>query len=144
MWLDPDENADINEFSGNKFFRTLFKTADNDAGVNVSPQLSNTIKENSMSHQHVIKAWKDPAYRNTLSPTERAALPANPAGAIEISDEVLGHFAGAIYNPPPPTGLCLTQIACPYTRFPVCSNSGCPSLFYDCPTLDACPPLQPF
>ena len=47
-----------------------------------------------MSKHNIIRAWKNPAYRNSLSETERAALPPNPVGAIEISDEDLGKIAG--------------------------------------------------
>jgi len=47
-----------------------------------------------MSRSNVIRAWKDPAYRNSLSSAEQADLPANPAGAIEISDAELGQTAG--------------------------------------------------
>ena len=47
-----------------------------------------------MSKSQIIRAWKDPSYRNSLSQAERAALPANPAGAIEISDADLGKVAG--------------------------------------------------
>jgi mersacidin/lichenicidin family type 2 lantibiotic len=36
--------------------------------------------------QNIIRAWKDPEYRNNLSESERAALPANPAGRIEVAD----------------------------------------------------------
>ncbi len=55
-----------------------------------------------MSHvlkQQVIRAWKDPAYRNSLSDSERAALPANPAGSLEISDADLGKIAGGFALP---------------------------------------------
>ena len=47
-----------------------------------------------MMNQKVIRAWKDPAYRNSLSAAERAALPANPAGSVELSDADLGKIAG--------------------------------------------------
>jgi mersacidin/lichenicidin family type 2 lantibiotic len=47
-----------------------------------------------MSHNSIVRAWKDPVYRNSLSESERAALPPNPAGAIEISDLDLGKVAG--------------------------------------------------
>jgi mersacidin/lichenicidin family type 2 lantibiotic len=47
-----------------------------------------------MAKQQIIRAWKDPAYRNSLSAAERAALPANPAGGIELSDRDLGKVAG--------------------------------------------------
>jgi mersacidin/lichenicidin family type 2 lantibiotic len=47
-----------------------------------------------MSKSKVIRAWKDPSYRNSLSQAEREAIPANPAGMIEISDADLGKVAG--------------------------------------------------
>ena len=39
-----------------------------------------------MSRLDVIRAWKDAAYRNSLSAAEKAMLPANPAGAVELTD----------------------------------------------------------
>ena len=94
-----------------------------------------------MSNHDVIKAWKNPAYRNTLSPAEQAALPANPAGNIEVSDEAFGHVAGgAVRNPPPYTTLCRTQISC--TMFQECSNLGCPS--WACSIISDCNPILPF
>lgn len=47
-----------------------------------------------MSTQTIIRAWKDPVYRNGLSQAERAMLPANPAGTIEFSHADLGGTAG--------------------------------------------------
>jgi mersacidin/lichenicidin family type 2 lantibiotic len=47
-----------------------------------------------MSNKHIIRAWKDATYRNSLSEAERAALPPNPAGSIEISDADLNKIAG--------------------------------------------------
>lgn len=47
-----------------------------------------------MSKINVIRAWKDQAYRMSLSDAERAQLPANPAGSIELSDAELGSVAG--------------------------------------------------
>ena len=47
-----------------------------------------------MSSQNIVRAWKDAAYRNSLTEAERAALPANPAGAIELSDADLGWVGG--------------------------------------------------
>lgn len=52
-----------------------------------------------MSNKNIIRAWKDSAYRNSLSESERSALPPNPAGAIEISDADLGKVAGGIDAP---------------------------------------------
>jgi mersacidin/lichenicidin family type 2 lantibiotic len=35
----------------------------------------------------IIRAWKDAEYRNSLSEAERAALPPNPAGIVELPDD---------------------------------------------------------
>lgn len=43
----------------------------------------------------VVRAWKDPLYRATLSPEELAQLPAHPAGALELRDEQLKAISGA-------------------------------------------------
>jgi mersacidin/lichenicidin family type 2 lantibiotic len=53
-----------------------------------------------MSQQDIIRAWKDAEYRNSLSAAERAALPDNPAGLIELTPEELGAVAGAKGYPP--------------------------------------------
>lgn len=47
-----------------------------------------------MSSEQIIRAWKDAEYRESLSDTERAALPANPAGAVELTDGELEGVAG--------------------------------------------------
>lgn len=39
-----------------------------------------------MSRVDVIRAWKDEAYRNSLSPAQKSKLPACPAGAVELSE----------------------------------------------------------
>jgi len=65
-----------------------------------------------MSRQHVIEASKNPAYRNTLSPAEREALPANPAGAIEISDEPFDYFAARIIPFTFEKSICCTCDSC--------------------------------
>ena len=47
-----------------------------------------------MSKKNIVQAWKNPSYRNSLSEAERAALPENPAGSIQLSDAELGQVAG--------------------------------------------------
>ena len=39
-----------------------------------------------MSHINIIRAWKDEAYRQSLTPEERALLPENPAGLVDLND----------------------------------------------------------
>jgi len=50
-----------------------------------------------MSHLDIIRAWKDEEYRLSLSTAERAALPDNPAGLIELTDADLGVVAGGAF-----------------------------------------------
>ena len=47
-----------------------------------------------MFHDKIIQAWKDPFFRVNLSKEEQEALPENPAGAIELTDEELDMAAG--------------------------------------------------
>ena len=39
-----------------------------------------------MSALNIIRAWKDPDYRRSLTAEQRARLPAHPSGAIEFQD----------------------------------------------------------
>lgn len=48
-----------------------------------------------MSVDKIIRAWEDPDFRSTLSGGELAALPENPAGAIELTDAELRTVLGA-------------------------------------------------
>jgi mersacidin/lichenicidin family type 2 lantibiotic len=47
-----------------------------------------------MHRDQIIRAWKDEAYRAGLSQIERAALPVNPAGLIELPDELMDEPRG--------------------------------------------------
>jgi mersacidin/lichenicidin family type 2 lantibiotic len=55
-----------------------------------------------MSKIDVIRAWKDEAYRMSLTPEQRSALPANPAGLIELQDADLDDVVGGARPVPPP------------------------------------------
>ncbi|ATB41788.1 type 2 lantibiotic, mersacidin/lichenicidin family [Cystobacter fuscus] len=44
--------------------------------------------------EHILRAWRDPEYFNSLSAEERAALPANPASAFALDDSVLESVTG--------------------------------------------------
>jgi mersacidin/lichenicidin family type 2 lantibiotic len=47
-----------------------------------------------MSTEQIIRAWKDEAYRKSLSEVERAQLPEHPAGLVELTDEQMESVAG--------------------------------------------------
>ena len=51
-----------------------------------------------MFRDKIIRAWKDPEYRQSLSEEEREHLPENPAGAIELTDEELDMAAGGSWR----------------------------------------------
>jgi mersacidin/lichenicidin family type 2 lantibiotic len=57
-----------------------------------------------MSQDQVVRAWRDPAYRSSLSETELRALPANPAGLVELSERELLEVNGGTTLP------CVTVI----------------------------------
>jgi mersacidin/lichenicidin family type 2 lantibiotic len=48
-----------------------------------------------MGIDKIIRAWEDPEYRKSLTARELAALPENPAGAIELTDVELNGVLGA-------------------------------------------------
>ncbi|AFY93306.1 mersacidin/lichenicidin family type 2 lantibiotic [Chamaesiphon minutus] len=60
-----------------------------------------------MSHENIIRTWKDENFRNSLSKKERALLPANPAGLVELSDADLNAVAGGAK--PKSTSPCCTH-----------------------------------
>ena len=66
-----------------------------------------------MSLQEIIRAWKDPEYRATLSEKQRDQLPKHPAGIIEISEQELERIAGG--SP--------TNADCQPTQWSVCGCS---------------------
>ena len=53
----------------------------------------------------IARAWKDEAYRQTLSEEELQMIPANPAGTMELSENDMeainggGGFAGPVCEP---------------------------------------------
>ena len=49
-----------------------------------------------MNTVDMIRAWKDAEYRESLSEAERAALPANPAGMVELAEEELAVAGGGL------------------------------------------------
>jgi mersacidin/lichenicidin family type 2 lantibiotic len=48
-----------------------------------------------MNKTDLIRAWKDPIYRASLGAEELGALPAHPAGVVELSDEQLKAASGS-------------------------------------------------
>lgn len=53
-----------------------------------------------MTHEVIIRAWKDQPFRSSLSDEARALIPEHPAGLIELDDAQLELAVGAL----PPEG----------------------------------------
>ena len=56
------------------------------------------MKKQSLSVNEIIRAWKDKNFRDSLNEEQRAQLPANPAGLVEINDEQLVQVTGGALN----------------------------------------------
>lgn len=52
-----------------------------------------------MNRESIIRAWKDPAYRASLSSEQRAELPEHPSGVVELDDTTLGEAVGGGLDP---------------------------------------------
>jgi mersacidin/lichenicidin family type 2 lantibiotic len=66
-----------------------------------------------MSRVDVVRAWRDPQYRRSLSREQRAALPRNPAGEVQVSEQELQAASGA----GPETGVQTTAWFCTLYTF---------------------------
>jgi mersacidin/lichenicidin family type 2 lantibiotic len=49
-----------------------------------------------MNKTDVVRAWKDPLYRATLTPDQLAALPMHPAGVVELNDDQIRAVSGGV------------------------------------------------
>lgn len=82
-----------------------------------------------MNTETLIRAWKDPAFRASLSSEQRQALPENPSGKpmTELGDDELTDVTGGalIIRPTPPIV---------FTRY-----AGCVVVTRNTSAVDACP-----
>jgi mersacidin/lichenicidin family type 2 lantibiotic len=69
-----------------------------------------------MSKIDVIRAWKDPEYRSSLSENQRAMLPDSPAGALDLSDSELDSVLGGSAT----VGLICPSFLGPCTGLDIC------------------------
>ena len=80
-----------------------------------------------MSKLDIVRAWKDEEYCASLSETQRAALPQNPAGIIELTDAELTAANGGLAEENS-TILSITLPICP--TFYMCSLTICITITY--------------
>ena len=80
-----------------------------------------------MSKIDIIRAWKDESYRSSLGEAERALLPENPAGPVELGDEELMGAGGAS------TGTALSRAELTYSgSFCLCNSKSVCTLCHWC------------
>jgi mersacidin/lichenicidin family type 2 lantibiotic len=66
-----------------------------------------------MSDIDIIRAWKDEEYRKSLTDEQRASIPPNPAGKMELTDMDMSAIAGGTEAlPVARTGSGLTMGCC--------------------------------
>lgn len=53
-----------------------------------------------MKKEKILRAWRDPEFRESLTAEERALLPEHPASAIELRDEQLTVAVGGLAGSP--------------------------------------------
>lgn len=56
-----------------------------------------------MSNETIIRAWKDEEFLKSLSQAEREQMLQNPAGLMELADEMLLEVAAAVAAPGDPS-----------------------------------------
>jgi mersacidin/lichenicidin family type 2 lantibiotic len=67
-----------------------------------------------MNKSDIIRAWKDPFYRASLTAEERALLPDHPAAFVELDDEQLKSTSGSVLT----TAMTCTEFT--FNRFRSC------------------------
>lgn len=73
-----------------------------------------------MQNVDIIRAWKDKAYRSTLTPEELASLPAHPAGPVPLPDESLDFVGGSCTQ----YTCLLTCLPSPQSTWGCCGSCG--------------------
>ncbi len=84
----------------------------------------------------IVRAWKDEAYRQSLSAEERLALPENPVGEIELTDADLEAVYGGASAVAGCSVICnsvvcnVNSVVC---HSGVCNSVACTILATGCP-----------
>jgi mersacidin/lichenicidin family type 2 lantibiotic len=75
-----------------------------------------------MKKDDLIKALKDERFREGLTPEDQAAMPSNPAGIVELSDEDMELVVGGLAAQ---TGTGSPNCECVITRTAVSGGGSC-------------------
>ena len=67
----------------------------------------------------IVRAWRDPEYRASMSEAERSLVPDHPAGAIELSDADLTNSAGGTDT----CWMCWVTLSIAFSAWSECKDS---------------------
>ena len=56
------------------------------------------MTEINVSNLDIARAWKDEDYRNSLTEAQRASLPSNPAGTVDLDDSAISSIHGGRFT----------------------------------------------
>ena len=78
-----------------------------------------------MTSLDIVRSWKDPRYRRSLSARQLQALPEHPSGAAMLTDQELRAASGLMLAEDEFTAIT-TSIFCTTTTFNHWKSCGCP------------------
>jgi len=79
----------------------------------------------STSNPDIVRSWKDPRYRRSLSVQQLQTLPQHPAGSATLTDQELKAASGLMLEEDEFTAIT-TSIFCTTTTFNHWKSCGCP------------------
>lgn len=77
-----------------------------------------------MTKLEIIRAWKDEEYRSSLSESDRALLPQDPAGVVELSDLDLRGAEGGTLT------VTMTMPICDTNMYTMSCITACPTIIF--------------
>lgn len=88
--------------------------------------MENTVHfSTEMPVPDVVRSWKDPRYRRSLSAQQLETLPQHPGGSARLSDQELKAASGLTFDEDEFTAIT-TSILCTTTTFNHWRSCGCP------------------
>jgi mersacidin/lichenicidin family type 2 lantibiotic len=78
----------------------------------------------SMNNLDIVRSWKDPKYRRSLSVQQLQTLPQHPAGSAILTDQELKTASG-LMNSEEGLGFSTTAIGCTSFTFHGWQSCGC-------------------
>jgi mersacidin/lichenicidin family type 2 lantibiotic len=86
---------------------------------------SSTEMQVILSNLDIVRSWKDPRYRRSLSAHQLQTLPEHPAGTATLTDQELKAASGLMLEEDEFTAIT-TSIFCTTTTFNHWKSCGCP------------------